>query len=139
MNKADFFQQNSLNDSVSPMVLLYNFAQDHRREALIQYLRHSGVSTRIVQTPEFLHSLGYLFGMPGFEPCPLFNLSQNFHEEMIVMKDFFRPQLNAFLQFFHDNHLKPIDLKAMLTPITINWNSIQLHNELREEHEALKR
>lgn len=139
MSKADFFQQNSSIDSAGPMVLLYNFAQDHRREAILQYLSHSGISTRVVQTPEFLHSLGYLFGIPGFEPCLLFNLSHNFQEEMIVMKGFSHPQLNAFLQFFHENHLKPIDLKAMLTPITINWNSIQLHNELQEEHEALKR
>lgn len=139
MNKVDFFQQNSSIDSAGPMILLYNFAQDHRREATLQYLSHSGISTRVVQTPEFLHSLGYLFGIPGFEPCPLFNLSHNFQEEMIVMKGFSHPQLNAFLQFFHENHLKPIDLKAMLTPITINWNSIQLHNELQKEHEALKR
>ena len=116
MSKADFFQQNSSIDSAGPMVLPYNFAQDHRREAILQYLSHSGISIRIVQTPEFLHSLGYLFGVPGFEPCPLFNLSHNFQEEMIVMKGFSHPQLNAFLQFFHENHLKPIDLKAMLTP-----------------------
>lgn len=136
MNTTDLFQQNT---AAAPVVLLYNFKQDHRTDAILQYLKYSGIAFRTVQTPDFLHPLGYLFGIPGYEPCSLFNVGNNFQEEMIVMKDFSRPQMNAFLQFFHENHLKSVDLKAMLTPITISWNSIQLHDELREEHEAMKK
>ena len=39
-------------------------------------------------------------------------LGENFSEEMLVMKDFSNSQMDAFLQFFRDNQLKNVDLKA---------------------------
>ena len=58
---------------------------------------------------------------------------------MMVMKDFSKQQLNDFLQFFRDNQLETVSLKAMLTPITVHWNSLQLHSELEAEHQAMKK
>ena len=35
---------------------------------------------------------------------------------------------------FRENQIPPVALKAMLTPVTQHWSSIQLHDELSREH-----
>ncbi len=54
------------------------------------------------------------------------------------MKDFSNSQMDAFLQFFRDNQLKNVDLKAVLTPVTVHWNSMELYRELKKEHQELR-
>ena len=54
------------------------------------------------------------------------------------MKDFSNSQMDSFLQFFRDNQLKNVDLKAVLTPVTARWNSMELYRELKKEHQKLK-
>lgn len=121
-----------------PQILLYNFIQNERTHKILRYLKKQKFFVRIVQTPEFLHPLGYLFEMPDFDPCSQFNMGKNFRDEMMVIKDFSTEQIDAFLQFFHDNNLESVALKAVLTPITAHWNSLKLHEELKKEHDAMQ-
>lgn len=122
-----------------PVILLYNFQNEERTHKIRRYLQKSGVDIREVTPVDFLHPLGYLFGLPGFEPCPRFNMGESFSDEMMVMKDFSSTQLNAFLQFFRDNGLESVALKSVLTPVTTHWNSLELHKELTAEHQAMKK
>lgn len=121
-----------------PQVLLYNFQPDERTRVIRRYLMRDGISVRQVQAPEFLESLGFLFELPGFSKNPQFNLGSNFSEEMMVLKGFSSEQLDLFLKFFRQNNLAPVSLKAVLTPVTQYWNSMQLYGELKKEHEAMK-
>lgn len=125
--------------SNQPQILLYNFQPDERTHAIRGYLNRNSVTVRSVHAPEFLESLGFLFGMPGFIKNPQFNLGGNFTEEMMVLKDFSSEQLDAFLKFFRQNGLTPVSLKAVLTSVTQHWNSLQLYEELKKEHEAMKK
>lgn len=118
--------------------LLYNFEDDDRTRQIRRYLHRAGITTRIVTTPDFLHPLGYLFEVPGFSPNPAFNLGQNF-TEMMIMKDFSEQHLDDFLSFIRSSGLKRIDLKAILTPVNQNWNSLQLYQELTAERNAVLR
>lgn len=120
-------------------VLLYNFTDQERLRRIRRYLNKEKISARIVQAPEFLENLGYLFEIPGFSKTSAFNLGGNFHEEMMVMKDFSDEQMNAFFAFFKENSLPPVSLKAVLTPITMHWTSLQLFEELSKEHASLKK
>ena len=87
----------------------------------------------MVQQPEYLESL--LFEIPGFSKNPVFNLGQNFQEEMMVLKDFSSEQLDEFLAFFKENGLLPVNLKKLcFTPVTVHWDSLKLHDELMKEH-----
>lgn len=122
-----------------PKVLLYNFTDSERHRRIQRYLAKSGVSVRRVQTPEFLHPIGYLFEMQGFFPCPQFNLGGNFQEEMLIMKDFSSERMDRFLEFFREQKLEPLNLKAVLTPVTQHWNSLKLHEELMRERQALEK
>ena len=120
--------------NTQPEALLYNFNDPERLRQIRRYLNRQKVKTRIVTAPEFLHPLGYLFEIPGFHPSSQFNLGSNFSEEMIVLKDFSSAQMDDFLAFFRENQIPPVALKAMLTPVTQHWSSIQLHDELSREH-----
>ena len=120
--------------NTQPTALLYNFNDPERLRQIRRYLNRQKAKTRIVTAPEFLHPLGYLFEIPGFHPSSQFNLGSNFSDEMIVLKDFSSEQLDEFLAFFKENGLLPVNLKAMLTPVTVHWDSLKLHDELMKEH-----
>ena len=115
-------------------ILLYNFKDEDRLHQIRRYLNRHRISVRMVQQPEYLESLGFLFEIPGFSKNPVFNLGKNFQEEMMVLKDFSSAQMDGFLAFFRENQLPPVALKAMLTPVTQHWSSVQLHDELLKEH-----
>ncbi len=120
--------------NTQPTALLYNFNDQERLRQIRRYLNRQNVKTRIITAPEFLHPLGYLFEIPGFQPSSRFNLGSNFTDEMIVLKDFSSEQMDDFLAFFRKNQIPSVALKAILTPVTQHWSSIQLHNELSMEH-----
>ena len=90
---------------MTPEILLYNFKADDRFRQIRRFLNHAKVNVRIVHTPEFLQPLGTLFEIPGFAKNTLFNISGNFTEEMIVMKDFSETLMDDFLNFFKENQL----------------------------------
>ena len=102
-------------------VLLYNFNDPDRLRMIRRYLNRQKVKVRIVTTPEF-------------QPCAQFNLGKNFSEEMMVLNNFSSEQMDAFLAFFREEAIPSVSLKAMLTPVTQHWSSIQLHDELTKEH-----
>lgn len=119
-------------------VLLYNFTDQERLRQIRRYLNKAKISVRMVQAPEFLETLGYLFEMPGFSKTGAFNLGGNFREEMLVMKDFSEKEMDDFFSFFRENSLPPVGLKAVLTPITVHWTSLQLYEELSKERASFE-
>ena len=118
-------------------ILLYNFKDEDRLRQIRRYLNRHKVSVRMVQPSEYLESLGFLFEIPGFAKNPVFNLGKNFQEEMMVLKDFSNEQLDEFLAFFKENGMPSVSLKAMLTPVTVHWDSVKLHEELMKEHAVM--
>lgn len=120
-------------------ILLYNFVENERYRQIRRYLNKSHIELHIVRAPEFSKPLGALFQLPCFPDQSVFLPGENFREEMIVMKDFSPQELDDFLAFFHKNSLAPVELKAVLTPVTIHWNSVQLYKELKKEQKAMNR
>ena len=70
------------------MILMYNFKEDERTRQILRYLNIAGISCKTVPVTDYLHPLGYLFELPGFQPCAQFNLGKNFSEEMMVLNNF---------------------------------------------------
>ena len=120
-------------------ILMYNFKSSDRVDQIRKYLNHAGIEIRTVQPPQYLEPLGCLFDVPGFSKSGVFNLGQNFSEEMIVMRNFTEKELHDFLGFFRTANLDRISLKAVLTPINSHWNSMQLYQELCKERAAFSR
>ena len=86
-------------------ILMYNFKEDERTRQISRYLNIAGISCKTVPVTDYLHPLGYLFGLTGFSPSPQFNLGGNFSDEMLVMHNFSQEQQTDFLGFFHRNGL----------------------------------
>lgn len=118
-------------------ILMYNFKEDERTRQISRYLNIAGISCKTVPVTDYLHPLGYLFGLTGFSPSPQFNLGGNFSDEMLVMHNFSQEQQTDFLGFFHREGLVHVNLKAVLTPVTQHWSSLKLHDELAKEHSMM--
>ena len=57
---------------------------------------------------------------------------------MFVLCGFSQPMVNAFLTLLKVTRLPAIALKAVLTETNQGWNSLELHEELQKEREALQ-
>ena len=68
-------------------ILLYNFKDEDRLHQIRRYLNRHRISVRMVQQPEYLESLGFLFEIPGFSKNPVFNLGKNFLEENFPVEE----------------------------------------------------
>ncbi len=115
------------------IILLYNFNNDDRTTQIRRFFTKKKIKVKTIQSPDFLQPVGYLCEIPQFSKLSVFNLGNNFSDEMIVMYRLSDELLDEFLQFFKDNSIKPVDLKAVVTIINQNWNSVQLHNALITE------
>lgn len=94
-----------------------------------------GVRVRPVEKREYLQSLGSFTGALGtFESV---YDGENFPEPMLVLCGFSQPMVNTFLTLLKASRLPPVPLKAVLTETNQGWNSLELHDELKQEHEAM--
>ena len=96
-----------------------------------------GVPVRPVEKREYLQSLGSLPGALGTSESV--DDGEYFRELMFVLCGFSQPMVNAFLTLLKATRLPAISLKAILTETNQGWNSLELHDELLKEHEALKK
>lgn len=61
-----------------------------------------------------------------------------FTDEMLVMSGLSNGQMNTFLTDIRRKKIPPVALKAVITKTNVHWTSIELHQELQKEHEAMK-
>ena len=117
-----------------PTILLYEI--DPQKESRLKLLCLAlKIKVRQVKKEEYQETLAALCGM---EPLPggLYSGSE-LGEEMLVMANFPTRLLEAFLQKYRRKKLAPIALKAVLTETNLRWDSLQLHEELKREHEEM--
>ena len=117
------------------LILSYNLPAKHSAKLRMAAMK-LGVRVRPVEKREYLQSLGSFTGALGtFESV---YDGENFPEPMLVLCGFSQPMVNTFLTLLKASRLPPVPLKAVLTETNQGWNSLELHDELKQEHEALK-
>lgn len=117
------------------LILSYNLPAKHLAKLRMAAIK-LGVRVRPVEKREYLQSLGSFTGLLGtFESV---YDGENFPEPMLVLCGFSQPMVNTFLTLLKASRLPPVPLKAVLTETNQGWNSLELHDELKQEHEALK-
>lgn len=117
------------------LILSYNLPAKHLAKLRMEAMK-LGVRVRPVEKREYLQSLGSFTGLLGtFESV---YDGENFPEPMLVLCGFSQPMVNTFLTLLKASRLPPVPLKAVLTETNQGWNSLELHDELKQEHEALK-
>ncbi len=119
-------------------ILLYNLKND-KGVQIRRICSPLHISCRDVEPSEYMELIGALAGMPGF-PCRQQSVSPvTFSEEMMIFCGFSNDDIYQFLAQYKAAGITPVWLKASLTPNNIQWNSIELHKELSEEHRMMNK
>ena len=120
-------------------VLLYNLSKE-KLTRLRFLLFKLGLEGRVVAPEEYGLPVGALAGLDGLSPAPEASEApqEDFSEEMLVMCGLSSAQFSGFLNALRQNRCG-VSLKAMLTETNALWSSVELHRELRREHEALQK
>ena len=118
---------------VTPTVLLFQVRDPMRSAKIHRYLRSQSIRLIEVQNNDLHQSIGADLGLPGIERNPSVYKGPEFEEEMLVMFGFQGSMMRNFLQFFRDEGLAPIALKAVATPTNIFWTGLELYDALKKE------
>ena len=118
-------------------LLMYNL--DGPAGAALKVLcRKTRVQWKEVPPEDYARPLGALVGLPAPAAEAPAAPAVSFSEPMLVMAGLLRPQFDALLQGMRQQGIR-VPLKAVLTPTNVTWTSLQLHDELIREHEAVTR
>lgn len=115
-----------------PVLYLYNL--DNPKGAKIRRMcLPLGVRTKLV-APQ-AHALT-LEELANGAPPPA-DGAPGFSDELLLMAGFTSAQIDALILGFRRAKIPMVALKAVLTPTNRSWTSVQLHQELCREREAV--
>lgn len=117
----------------TPYVLLYNL--QNSKGAKIKMICHKlNIGFKSVEKSEYSLKISDLLNHQ--EPEETLE-NNDFSDEMLLLAHFNNQLLNTFLKNLQSSKV-PVALKAVLTEHNSQFTSIELHNEISEEHKALK-
>ena len=105
---------------MTPILLTWNLPAKKTAKARMLAMR-SGVRVAAVETWQYLYD------------------GAGFSEEMLLFAHFPETLLSRFLQSWKTTGLPPVVLKAVLTDTNRDWNSLELHEQLVEERDSIRR
>lgn len=120
---------------MTPVLLTYHIAPAKLAKIQVLCLR-LGIRVCPVPPEDYGEPLAALAGLTekGQHPAP----ADTFADEMLVMAHFRPGMMDAFLNGFRQSRIPPVPLKAMLTETNAQWNSVELHRAIAEEHEMMR-
>ncbi len=124
--------------AVRGSVLLYNFTDKERADKVKFIFVLMGIKIRSVRKEDYLQPVGALSGVADISRTDAVYDGEGFDGEMLVICGLTDPQMDQMLAYFRREGIR-IPLKAALTPTNMHWNSLELHDELVREHEAVRR
>ena len=121
--------------TMAPLVLVYNL--DKKKEGALRILcLKLNIRVLSIAPDRYAEPVGVLAGLAA-ETGTAFT-GEPFRDEMLVMVNFGEKLFNALLQGLRTSRIF-IPLKAVLTPTNVQWSSVQLHDELVQEREAMQK
>ncbi|MBM6947103.1 DUF3783 domain-containing protein [Mordavella massiliensis] len=124
--------------AVRGSVLLYNFTDKERADKVKFIFVLMGIKIRSVRKEDYLQPVGAMSGIADISRTDAVYDGEGFDGEMLVICGLTDPQMDQMLAYFRREGIR-IPLKAALTPTNMHWNSLELHDELVREHEAVRR
>ncbi len=116
--------------------LFYNFSEERLRKAKLALLPLK-ISIKSVDKEDYGHPLGYLAGVNGISACDIPYNGSGFDDEMIVMHNFTNKSFDAMIRALNKCGVGRVPLKAVVTPTNKNWNSVQLYEAVKADHEQM--
>lgn len=117
--------------------LLYNIKEE-KIKAIKMLLIRMRVKCKEVKKEDYLKPIGQLAGLKEFPDQGEYT-EAGFEDEMLVMAGFSNAMVNELLQGLQKMGVGRINLKAVVTPHNLKWSSLQLRDELAQEHEQMKK
>ena len=117
-------------------ILLYNLTNEKGKQ-IRQVCSLLSISCRDVAPDDYLQTIGALAGLPGFMLRPMTVAAPAFSDEMMLFCGFTNDDIYTFLSRYKAAGIAPVALKAALTPHNVQWNSLEIHKELSEEHRQM--
>lgn len=121
------------------MVLLYNLEDTKKGEQIKNILLEMDIRSKFVTSPMYQEPIGALMEVNGMRLSGQRYFGLGFSEEMMVMKIADGTKLNLLLVALRERLKENVALKAVLTEHNRSWNSVMLLEEIREEHESMKK
>ena len=115
-------------------LLVYNMQNTSKGKLLKLICMQLGIRVRVVEKEEFLQPIGYLAGLKGVEPSEERFDGEGFDDEMLILSGFTSNRMDLLFGMFRRQKMERIALKAVVTEHNWSWDSIRLHDELRQEH-----
>lgn len=116
--------------------LLFNFTDAQKLQKLRFALFKLGITARVVDASDFGQPVGWLCALEGFSPAGAADES-GFTDEMLVLCGLSGAQLDGLLTALRRSRAV-VALKAVVTEENAAWSTKKLHDEILEEHEAMK-
>lgn len=118
-------------------VFLYNL-RSPKGAVIEQLCTKLRIKCRHIDPRDYLERLGFITGSKGFERIGIPFTGNAFDDEMMLLKNFEGDTLDHFLDAYRKAGITPVILKAALTSTNIQWNTLQLYEELSRERRAFE-
>lgn len=118
------------------VVLLYNFDRERLRKVR-KVLAPLKATIKTVSEKEFSQPVGYVAEIEGILPNKEKIACKSFTDEMIVMCGFGSEKIDTVIAALKMGGIGKIDLKAVITPSNVYWNSFQLYEAVKSDHMAM--
>ncbi len=119
-------------------ILVYNL-EGEKGKQIQQLCAEMKIRFKSIPAEQYGEPIGALAGIKGVEKTGIPFAGTPFQDEMLVFARFEDASLRNFLSRYYQAGIGKVSLKAGLTPYNVKWNSVELHDELKREHEELKK
>lgn len=118
-------------------VLLFNFSGD-RLTKVSSAVEAINAKVLLIKENDCGQQLGYLIGTEGYN----YNINapyEHFSDELLIMSGFNRDDINELIQTLRISGAGRVALKAIITPVNINWSIPQLYKAVKADHDEMSR
>ena len=119
-------------------ILIYEW-EEKKEKKFLDFCRKRGIKVKKITVFSYGEVLGALAGISGIKKNGKKDIGEAFGEEMMVIAGMDSEKIDLFLEDYKREGIEPVQLKAILTPYNIFWNSRQLYEELRKERETFQK
>ena len=118
-------------------ILLYNIKDKKRALDIRRVLMPLKIRIKQIAPSDFGYPIGYLADIDGFEASKDLSGDFSFDEEMMIMVGLTSFEIDQVIKGFHKKRIAGIPLKAILTDENQKWNSKNLYENLKKEHQKM--
>lgn len=121
----------------SERVLLYQFTDEERREAVTALLHHMNIAVTVLPSDAWKEKIGFLLGSRGFAASKAEEDEFSFDHEVMIMQNIRNKRLDKLLAAWREAGLAPVLYKAVVTPFNTLWTLRRLCQTMEKEHGAV--